>query len=34
MVIGGRKGHLATFDWQSNRKGCEVYVKETVRDVK
>ncbi|CAG8442073.1 1309_t:CDS:10 [Diversispora eburnea] len=34
MVIGGRKGHLATFDWQSNKKGCEIYVKEAVRDVK
>ncbi|RHZ66991.1 hypothetical protein Glove_303g85 [Diversispora epigaea] len=34
MIIGGRKGHLATFDWQSNKKGCEIYVKETVRDVK
>ncbi|CAG8618257.1 12589_t:CDS:10 [Ambispora gerdemannii] len=34
MLIGGRKGHIATFDWQTGRLGCEFHVKETVRDVK
>ncbi|KAJ3155018.1 Small subunit (SSU) processome component [Geranomyces variabilis] len=34
MLIGGRKGHIATFDWKAGRLGCEVHVRETVRDVK
>lgn len=34
LLIGGRKGHLATFDWQSGKLGCEIQVRETVRDVK
>jgi len=32
-VLGGRRGHLATFDWQKAKLGCEVQVRETVRDV-
>ncbi|GMH40264.1 hypothetical protein BSKO_08168 [Bryopsis sp. KO-2023] len=34
MVIGGRKGHLAEFDWQSKKLLNEIHVRETVRDVK
>lgn len=34
LVIGGRKGHLAAFDWQTGRLSCEIQVRETVRDVK
>ncbi|KAI8929949.1 WD40-repeat-containing domain protein [Entophlyctis helioformis] len=34
LLIGGRKGHIATFEWQSGRLGCEIQVRETVRDVK
>ena len=34
MLIGGRKGHLATFDWKTGKLGCELHVAETVRDVK
>ncbi|CAG8532493.1 17541_t:CDS:10 [Dentiscutata erythropus] len=34
MVIGGRKGHLVTRDWLQDKPGCEIHVKETVRDVK
>ncbi|KAI8916747.1 NUC141 domain-containing protein [Powellomyces hirtus] len=34
MLIGGRKGHIATFDWKAGKLGCELHVKETVRDVK
>ncbi|KND01817.1 uncharacterized protein SPPG_03608 [Spizellomyces punctatus DAOM BR117] len=34
MLIGGRKGHIATFDWKTGKLGCELHVKETIRDVK
>ncbi|KAI9193757.1 WD40-repeat-containing domain protein [Polychytrium aggregatum] len=34
ILIGGRKGHVATFDWKTGRLGCELHLKETVRDVK
>lgn len=34
LVIGGRKGHLAAFDWQTGKLNCEIQVRETVRDVK
>ena len=33
VLIGGRKGHIATFDWQSGSLGCELFVNETIRDV-
>ncbi|KAI8817029.1 WD40-repeat-containing domain protein [Fimicolochytrium jonesii] len=33
MLIGGRKGHIATFDWKTGKLGCELQVKETTRDV-
>ncbi|EDO36936.1 predicted protein, partial [Nematostella vectensis] len=33
MLIGGQKGHIATFDWQNKKLGCEVHVQETIRDV-
>ncbi|WFD29308.1 putative U3 small nucleolar RNA-associated protein 7 [Malassezia sp. CBS 17886] len=33
LLLGGRKGHLAAFDWQSGKLCCEIQVKETVRDV-
>lgn len=34
LVIGGRKGHLAAFDWQTGKLSCEIQVRETLRDVK
>jgi U3 small nucleolar RNA-associated protein 7 len=34
LAIAGRKGHVATFDWQTGRLGTEVQLKETVRDIK
>lgn len=34
LLIGGRKGHLASFDWKSGKLNCEIQVRETVRDVK
>ncbi|KAJ2358944.1 putative U3 small nucleolar RNA-associated protein 7 [Coemansia erecta] len=33
MLIGGRKGHLATLDWRNGKLGAELHVRETVRDV-
>ncbi|KAF9439234.1 Small subunit (SSU) processome component [Entomortierella beljakovae] len=33
LLIGGRKGHVAAFDWQAGRLGCELQLKETVRDI-
>ncbi|KAJ1675342.1 putative U3 small nucleolar RNA-associated protein 7 [Spiromyces aspiralis] len=34
MLIGGRKGHIATFDWKNAKLKTEFYVRETVRDIK
>lgn len=34
LLLGGRKGHLAAFDWQSGKLSCEIQVRETVRDVR
>ncbi|KAJ1642853.1 putative U3 small nucleolar RNA-associated protein 7 [Coemansia asiatica] len=33
LLIGGRRGHLATVDWRNGQLGCELHVRETVRDV-
>ncbi|KAJ3033350.1 Small subunit (SSU) processome component [Rhizophlyctis rosea] len=33
LLIGGRKGHIATFDWRTAKLGCELQLRETVRDV-
>ncbi|KAI9295922.1 BING4CT-domain-containing protein [Neoconidiobolus thromboides FSU 785] len=34
ILIGGRKGHVATFNWRAGILGCELQLRETVRDVK
>ncbi|WQF81689.1 Putative WD repeat-containing protein WDR46/Utp7 [Colletotrichum destructivum] len=34
LLLAGRKGHLATFDWREGRLGCEIQVGETIRDVR
>ena len=33
LLLGGRKGHLASIDWRERRIVCEVQVGETIRDV-
>ncbi|KAJ0167659.1 putative U3 small nucleolar RNA-associated protein 7 [Colletotrichum tanaceti] len=32
LLLAGRKGHLATFDWREGKLGCEIQVGETIRD--
>lgn len=34
LLLAGRKGHVATFDWRSGKLGCELQLGETVRDAK
>ncbi|CAG8636660.1 10693_t:CDS:10, partial [Paraglomus brasilianum] len=34
MAIAGRKGHIATYNWPSDKKMCEFQVKENIRDIK
>lgn len=34
LLLGGRKGHIATMDWRSGKLGCELQLGETVRDAK
>ncbi|KAI9717037.1 MAG: hypothetical protein M1812_004972 [Candelaria pacifica] len=34
LLLGGRKGHVATMDWREGELGCELQLGETVRDVK
>ncbi|KDN52995.1 BING4CT-domain-containing protein [Tilletiaria anomala UBC 951] len=34
LALGGRKGHIAAFDWHAGKLSFEINVKETVRDIK
>ncbi|KAF3048158.1 Small subunit (SSU) processome component [Didymella heteroderae] len=34
LLIAGRKGHVATFDWRDGNLGCELQLNETVRDAR
>ncbi|KAF2131207.1 BING4CT-domain-containing protein [Dothidotthia symphoricarpi CBS 119687] len=34
LLIAGRKGHVATFDWRAGKLGCELQLNETVRDAR
>ena len=32
-MIGGRRGHVGTFNWLTGKLDCELHLKETIRDV-
>jgi hypothetical protein len=32
--MGGKRGHVAMFDWKNGNLGCELHLNETVRDIK
>ncbi|KAG8627297.1 hypothetical protein KVT40_004780 [Elsinoe batatas] len=34
LLLAGRKGHVAAFDWREGKLGCEMQLGETVRDAK
>lgn len=34
LLIGGRKGHVASMDWQYGRLNCELHLNETINAVK
>ncbi|KAL6705563.1 putative U3 small nucleolar RNA-associated protein 7 [Coniothyrium glycines] len=34
LLVAGRKGHVATFDWRDGKLGCELQLNETVRDAR
>lgn len=34
LLMGGKRGHLAAFDWQTGRLHFETHVNELIRDVK
>lgn len=33
LIIGGKKGHVAAFDWQLGKLDCELFLNETVHAV-
>ncbi|OKL62033.1 putative U3 small nucleolar RNA-associated protein 7 [Talaromyces atroroseus] len=34
LLLAGRKGHIATMEWRSGKLGCELQLRETIRDAK
>ena len=33
LLLGGRKGHIASIDWKSKELICEFQIQETTRDI-
>lgn len=33
VAIVGKKGHVASFDWQTGKMHCELQLRETCRDI-
>ena len=34
LLLAGRQGHVATMDWREGKLGCEIQLRETIRDAK
>ena len=34
LLLAGRKGHVSTMDWRGGVLGCELHLRETIRDAK
>ena len=34
LLLAGKKGHVSTMDWRAGQLGCELQLRETIRDAK